>query len=112
MIQEQNFILNVFKIESSRKSLLNYNSEKESEEKSKNDLNNNTSDEKSSENINYEKEEEKKEDSETNINNVWDTLDIEKLSEVHEPLKDVKTKNKILYDQQLQNIYIYIYIYL
>ncbi|KAG4107324.1 hypothetical protein H8356DRAFT_1268497 [Neocallimastix lanati (nom. inval.)] len=95
MIQEQNFILNVFKIESSRKSLLNYNSEKESEEKSKNDLNNNTSDEKSSENINYEKEEEKKEDSETNINNVWDTLDIEKLSEVHEPLKDVKTKNKI-----------------
>jgi len=85
MKQEQNFILNIFRIESSRKSILTV-STTSSKRNSKSSF-------EESKNENQENNVEKK--LETDIDDVWETLDTELLMKVNEPIKDTKTKKKI-----------------
>jgi len=87
MIQEQNFILKVFKLESSnvKKSTITLNSEgkSETEEKIETDENNEN------------KDTEEKKELDEDIEESMESLDVAILSKVHEPIKDVKIKNKI-----------------
>jgi len=132
MIQEQNFIINIFRLESIKKSVNNLNSNmkltenninksqmslkgrsknnskivlnKNSTNSSEKDLKENSiyNSEKdlnknSTNNLNVETVEDKKDNQiqEVDPYECWDTLDIELLSKVNEPIKDLKIKNKI-----------------
>ncbi|ORX78934.1 hypothetical protein BCR32DRAFT_269795 [Anaeromyces robustus] len=88
MIQEQNFIINIFQIKSndSKKNSLQINTEINKEEKTEND-------EKEKENKDENEENEKKELE--NKEEEWKTLDPALLSKVNEPIKDLKIKKKI-----------------
>jgi len=84
MVHEQNFILNIFKVELFKKVGNNGNPETESSKRNSNILESETIDDKK-----------ENEPPETNSDEVWNTLDIKLLSKVNEPIKDLRIKKKI-----------------